>query len=62
MKNTDIKEIKINMTVENKAFLQLVCTSKGINQHQYINRKIMIIFICLSTLKLILISDYISTI
>ena len=33
----NIKEIKINMTVENKAFMQLVCTSKGINQHQYIN-------------------------
>lgn len=33
----DTKEIKINMTVENKAFMQLVCTSKGINQHQYIN-------------------------
>ena len=31
------KEIKINMTVENKAFMQLVCTSKGISQHQYIN-------------------------
>ena len=33
----DTKEVKINMTVENKAFMQLVCTSKGINQHQYIN-------------------------
>ena len=31
------KEIKINMTVENKAFMQLVCASKGINQHEYIN-------------------------
>ena len=35
--NDNIKEVKINMTVENKAFLQLVCTSKGISTHQYIN-------------------------
>lgn len=31
------KEVRINMTVENKAFMQLICTSKGIDKHSYIN-------------------------
>ena len=38
--NNNIKEIRINMTVENKAFMELVCTSKGINKHEYINNLI----------------------
>ena len=37
-KDGNIKEI--NMTVENKAFMELVCTSKGINKHEYINNLI----------------------
>ena len=39
-KDSNIKEIRINMTVENKAFMELVCTSKGINKHEYINNLI----------------------
>jgi len=38
--NNNIKEIRINMTVENKAFMELVWTSKGINKHEYINNLI----------------------
>lgn len=34
------KEIRINMTIENMAFMQLICTSKGINKHTYINNLI----------------------
>lgn len=34
------KEIRINMTIENMAFMQLICTSKGINKHAYINNLI----------------------
>lgn len=39
-KDDDTKEVRINMTVENKAFMQLVCNSKGINHHEYINNLI----------------------
>ena len=34
------KEIRINMTIENMAFMQLICTSKGINKNNYINNLI----------------------
>lgn len=39
-KNDTIREVRINLTVENKAFMQLVCESKGIDKHTYINQLI----------------------
>lgn len=38
--NGNTKEVRINMTIENTAFMQLVCTSKGIDKHTYINNLI----------------------
>lgn len=35
--NENIKSVKINFDVENLTIMQLLCTSKGISQHQYIN-------------------------
>lgn len=35
--NDNIKEVKINLDVENLKILELICTSKGISRHEYIN-------------------------
>lgn len=35
--NDNIKEVKINFDVEQLKILELICTSKGISRHQYIN-------------------------
>ena len=37
---SNIRQIRVDLTVENKAFLQLVCTSKNIDHHTYINQLI----------------------